>query len=226
VFSLVSWSAGVYARRHGPDMPAANHINLDVFIPALIFDVRSGKDFAVAPYLDLAAGAAAVVLGSGVIAFIVSRVTGRDHRTPVPPMMFNNSGNMGLPLAVLACGEQAIPAVVVVFLVENLLHFTHGVHLTKADWSHWRVGLPGALLRPVAGRAAALPVLALLPLPAERSRQLILVAVLPPAVLNYVLAERYRQEPETVASIVIWGNLASLVTIPLTAVASAPPRRM
>jgi hypothetical protein len=53
-------------------------------------------------------------------------------------------------------------------------------------------------------------------LPGDRSRQLVLFAALPPAVLNYVLAEQYRQEPEAVASIVIWGNLASLVTIPLT----------
>ena len=40
--------------------------------------------------------------------------------------------------------------------------------------------------------------------------------VLPPAVLNYIVAERYGQEPETVAAIVIWGNLASLAVIPLT----------
>jgi predicted permease len=41
-------------------------------------------------------------------------------------MMFNNSGNMGLPLAVLAFGEAALPAAVVLFLVENLLHFSLG----------------------------------------------------------------------------------------------------
>jgi predicted permease len=121
---------------------------------------------------------------------------------------------IGLGIGML--GQVAIP----------LMLFALGIRLAEADWSHWRVGLLGALLRPVAGLAAALPVRALLPLPAERSRQLILFAVLPPPVLNYVLAEQYRQEPETVASIVIWGNLASLVTIPLTAMASAPPRRM
>jgi len=269
---LVGW---LYARRHGPDMTAANRINLDVFIPALIFHVLSGKDFHIGQYLDLAAGAAIVVLGSGAVALGVARATGNAYRTLVPPMMFNNSGNMGLPLAVLSFGEQALPAAVVLFLVENLLHFTLGVRildpqrslsgllrmplvlacllglsfsllnirlpkpiglgiemlgqvaiplmlfalgvrLTEADWSRWRVGLLGAFLRPAAGLVAALPALLVLPLPGDRSRQLILFAALPPAVLNYVLAEKYRQEPETVASIVIWGNLASLVTIPLT----------
>jgi predicted permease len=269
---LVGW---LYARRHGPDMSAANRINLDVFIPALIFDVLSGKDFQIGLYLDLALGALLVVLGSGLVALAVSRVTGTAWRTLVPPSMFNNSGNMGLPLAVLAFGEQALPAAVVVFLVENLMHFTIGVrmldpgaslarllripmvmacllglgfsllqlHLPRplavgvemlgqvsiplmlfalgvrlkdADWSHWRVGILGAGLRPAAGLAVALPLLLVLPLEESLARQLVLFAVLPPAVLNYVLAEQYGQEPETVASIVIWGNLASLLTIPLT----------
>jgi predicted permease len=269
---LVGW---LYARRHGPDMTAANRVNLEVFIPALIFDVLSDKDFRLAEYQDLAVAAVLVVLGSGAIAWLACRITGQAVRTLVPPAMFNNSGNMGLPLAVLAFGEQALAAAVVVFLVENLLHFTVGVRLldrgaslagllrlplviacllggafslmglhlpgpvalgiemlgqvaiplmlfslgvrlTQADWSHWRVGLLGGLLRPTAGLLAALPTLVVLPLEGDLARQLILFAVLPPAVLNYVLSERYGQEPEVVASIVIWGNLASLLIIPLT----------
>jgi hypothetical protein len=45
---------------------------------------------------------------------------------------------------------------------------------------------------------------------------LVLFGALPPAVLNYIFAERYRQEPERVASIVLIGNSASLAIIPLT----------
>jgi len=269
---IVGW---LYARRHGPDMSAANRINLEVFTPALIFHVLSAKDFQLAEYADLALGAVFVVLGSGLTAILAARLTGYAYRTLVPPTMFNNSGNMGLPLAVLAFGEQALAAAVVVFLVENLLHFTIGVRmidsrasltgllrlplviacllgiafslleirvpgpiasgvemlgqvsiplmlfslgvrLTQADWSHWRLGLLGGLLCPAAGLMAAIPALLFLPLDGDLSRQLVLFAVLPPAVLNYVLAEQYRQEPEAVAAIVIWGNLAALITIPLT----------
>lgn len=46
----------LYGRRHGPDMTGANRVNLDVFIPALIFHVLSGKEFHVGDYLDLALG--------------------------------------------------------------------------------------------------------------------------------------------------------------------------
>jgi len=265
----------LYARRHRPDMTAASRINLDVFVPALIFHVLSGRDFHPADFLPLALGGVLVVLGSGVIAWVLSRVLKRDFRTLGPPLMFNNSGNMGLPLAVLAFGESALPAAVVLFMVENLLHFTVGVRildpraglaallrmplvlacllglavsllgilipvpvaqgvellgqvaiplmlfslgvrLTEANLDHWGIGLIGAVARPLAGALVALALLPWLGLEDDQFRQLFLFAVLPPAVLNYIIAERYGQEPEIVAAIVIWGSLASLAVVPLT----------
>jgi predicted permease len=44
---------------------------------------------------------------------------------------------------------------------------------------------------------------------------LILFSVLPPAVLNFLVAERYRQEPARVAAIVMIGNLGAVVSVPL-----------
>jgi predicted permease len=45
----------------------------------------------------------------------------------------------------------------------------------------------------------------------------------PPAVLNFLFAEAYEQEPAKVASIVMLGNLATVVTLPL-ALAYVLPR--
>ena len=42
-----------------------------------------------------------------------------------------------------------------------------------------------------------------------------LFASLPPAALNYLLAERYGQEPERVASLVLIGNAFAIVFVPL-----------
>lgn len=267
----------LYARRHGPDLTAANRLNLDVFTPALIFDVLSARDFQLAAYQPLALAGVLVVLGSGVLGWGASRLLGIAPRTLVPPIMFVNSGNMGLPLAVLAFGPGALAAAVVLFLVENLLHFTLGVRLLDRtshlaallreplvlacllgigaslsglhpptpvaeavrllgqvaiplmlfalgarlidlDLARWRLGLLGALLRPASGLAVALPLLWWLPLPGAQPALLMLFALLPPAVLNYIFAERYAQEPALVAAIVLWGNLASLLIIPLALV--------
>ena len=67
----------------------------------------------------------------------------------------------------------------------------------------------------VIGMLLAATVMLVVPLP-ERERALLLVfGALPPAVLNYIFAERYHQEPEKVASIVLIGNVAALVFLPL-----------
>ena len=268
---LLGW---LYGRRHRPDMALANQLNMDVFVPALVFAALAGKSFDLLSYPALALGAAAVVLGSGLAAWPLARLLGIAPKTFLPPMMFNNSGNMGLPLAVLAFGEAALPAAVMLFLVANLLHFslgtwmldhrarllqlwrmpmmlaalaglalslsgaalwpplltavrmlgdisiplllfTLGVRLAGATFHAWGVGLAGAVARPLVGMAIALGASLALGLNREHHAMLLVFGALPPAVLNYVFAERYQQEPEKVASIVMVGNVAALLFIPL-----------
>jgi malate permease and related proteins len=268
---LAGW---LYGRRHRPDMALANQLNMDVFVPALVFAALVGKSFDLLGYQALALGGIAVVLGSGALAWPLARLLQVDTKTFVPPMMFNNSGNMGLPLAVLAFGEAALPAAVVLFLVENLLHFslgawmldhrarlsnlwrlpmmlaalaglavslsgvalwpplltairmlgdisiplllfTLGVRLADATFQAWGIGLAGAVARPVLGMLIAWGAGRALGLEAQHQGMLLVFGALPPAVLNYVFAERYRQEPDKVASIVMVGNVAALLFIPV-----------
>jgi hypothetical protein len=54
----------------------------------------------------------------------------------------------------------------------------------------------------------------LLPLSEEQSAILLLFSALPPAVLNFLVAERFNQEPEKVASIVLIANFASILVLP------------
>ena len=108
VFSIVAIGY-LYARyRSETDMSSGNHINMDVFIPALIFDTLSASDYALSDYLTLSLGGAVVVLGSGIVAWPVARLMGYQWKTFVPPMMFNNSGNMGVPLIILTFGAAGL----------------------------------------------------------------------------------------------------------------------
>ncbi|MBL8502186.1 MAG: AEC family transporter [Rhodocyclaceae bacterium] len=273
LFAIVA-AGWLYGRRHQPDMAFANQLNMDVFVPALVFAALAGKSFDLVTYQALAIGGIAVVLGSGALSWPLARLLKVDAKTFLPPMMFNNSGNMGLPLAVLAFGEAALPAAVVLFLVENLLHFslgawmldhrtrlanlwrlpmmlaalaglaaslagialwpplltairmlgdiciplllfTLGVRLADASFHAWGIGLAGAVARPVLGMLIAWGAGWALGLSAQHQALLLVFGALPPAVLNYVFAERYRQEPDKVASIVMVGNVAALLFIPL-----------
>jgi predicted permease len=208
------------------------------------------------------------------LAWPVARALGVAPNTFVLPMMFTNSGNMGLPLAVLAFGESALPAAVVLFFVENTLHyalgtwmldhharlttlwrvpviaaalaglavsmlhlplwsplwlavkmlgdvsiplllFSLGVRLTTSVLGDWKISLVGAVTAPATGIVMALAATWALGLNSRDAAMLLVFGALPPAVLNYVFAEKYHQEPARVASIVMVGNTFSLLTIPL-----------
>ena len=263
-----------YAWRVKPDMTMVNRISMNVLAPALIFSALASKDFDVAGSKLLMAGSVAVVLGSGLLVWPVARWMHADHRTFVPPMMFNNCGNMGLPLAVLAYGAAGFSPMVALFTISNLLHFTVGVwiinhqarfrnlirnpmviativgfafavlhpplpewlsvaikmvgdalipmmllslgvRLFEVRWDDWRIGVIGGLVCPLTGLIVA----ALFGWATGMDRMqlglLLLFGCLPPAVLNFMVAEQFRQEPAKVASIVLIGNVLSIVFVPL-----------
>jgi predicted permease len=82
-------------------------------------------------------------------------------------------------------------------------------------WDDWRLGVVGGLVCPLTGIAIAAllgPVLGLTPM---QQGLLIIFGSLPPAVLNFMVAEQFKQEPAKVASIVLIGNVKSAAFIPL-----------
>ena len=82
----------------------------------------SGQDFDLGQYPELAIAAIAIFLGSGLLAWPVAIALKYDARTFLPPMMFNNCGNLGLPLAILAFGHEGLaPAVVELMLLTGAL---------------------------------------------------------------------------------------------------------
>lgn len=263
----------VYARKHDPDMTTANRLNLQIFIPALVFSVMTGKEFQITHFPLLALAAVAIYFGSGALSWPVARLLGYNYRTFLPPMMMNNCGNLGLPLAIFAFGPEALPAAIVLFIVTNSLHFSFGIYmmdrrihllellqsplvvvpvlglglllleitlpplviipiqmlgevsiplmlfslgvrLAHLEWPDWKMGIVGGVVCPLTGLLIALAIGPLLNLPFEQFRVMLLFSVLPPAVLVYMLAERFDQEPKKVAAIVGFGNIGALITIP------------
>ena len=101
-------------------------------------------------------------------------------------------------------GQVAIP----------LMLFALGVRMTGVGFADWRIGVAGALLCPLSGLLIAGLVVMVIPLNSTQAAQLLVFAALPPAVLNFMLAERYGIEPRKVAAVVLLGNMASLLVLP------------
>ena len=263
-------------------MRKKTRISMNVLAPALVFSALASRDFDVAANGMLIVGSVAVVLGSGVLAWPFARLLRIDARTFVPPMMFNNCGNMGLPLAVLAYGSAGFAPMVALFTISNLLQFTVGVwmidhrarfaslarnpmviatvlgfafalthpplpgwlsvaikmvgdalipmmllslgvRLFDASFADWRIGVIGGIVCPLTGIAVAALAAPVLRLDAAQQGLLIVFGSLPPAVLNFMVAEQFRQEPAKVASIVLIGNLLAVVFVPLGLTFALPP---
>lgn len=273
IFGIVA-AGYFYGRKHKPEMAVANRLNMDVFVPALVFAAMAGKSFDLTAYAPLALGGFLILATCGLLVWPLAKLCGVQPKTLAPPMMFNNSGNIGLPLAVLAWGEAALPAAVILFMVENTLHFSFGaklldpktrilmlwripvvfaaiagltvamlkipvwqplvlaikmlgdvsvplllfslgVRMTDVSFGEWKLSVGSALLRPLAGMLIAWGVIELIGLEGQDAAMLLVFGALPPAVLNFLFAERYKQEPQRVASIVLVGNLAALIFLPL-----------
>lgn len=264
----------VVARRRVPDLTVANRLNMDVFTPALVFGALAGSNVEATHYLPLAAAALIVIVGSGVVGRLLAPLTGAQPRTLVPPMTFNNCGNLGIPVALLAFGEEAVPAAVVLFALSNTLHFSFGVwyldhharigtvarnpsvlaavggllvsmlgvsvweplmqaivmvgdiaiplmlfglgvRLATSRISTIGFGLVVAIVRPVVGMLIAWALMVPFDLPDTQRALLLIFGALPPAVLNFMFAERYDQEPDKVASAVLLGNLFAILFLPI-----------
>jgi hypothetical protein len=96
-----------------------------------------------------------------------------------------------------------------------LMLFALGVRLTLLRRADVPRGLLGAFARPLIGLAVALPLAWAMQLEGNARAQLILFSALPPAVMQFLLAERYRQEPERVAAMILLGNALAVLFVPL-----------
>lgn len=282
VFVIIGVGYG-YARLRGDlvksDMGAVNRVSMEALCPLLVFTALAGKDFDLAHNGTLILAGILISLGSGLLAWPIARLLGYDVRTFVPPMMYNNCGNMGLPLAVLAFGTAGLPAAVALFMACNLVYFSIGIKIIETgrsgaqssffkflaspmmiammvgmafslaqfslpaplfnalkmlgeacipimlfalgvrmmdvSFKSWHIGLVGAIICPAAGLGVAWLLDGMLSMTSAQRGQMYLFAALPPAVFCFMVAEQYKQEPDKVASIVLLGNLAALVFVPV-----------
>jgi predicted permease len=87
--------------------------------------------------------------------------------------------------------------------------------MKDANLRHWREGFLGAVICPITGITIALLISPLIEMTELQRGLLFVFASLPPAVLNFLVADRNKQDPELVASIVLLGNLSAMFFVPI-----------
>ena len=101
-------------------------------------------------------------------------------------------------------GQASIP-----ILLVSLGYRLYDVRSIK--WGH---ALGGALLRIFGGAAAAFVAVNLIGAQGVNRQVLLLYGCLPAAVVNFILTEKYRQDPDLAASIVVLSTFISVFAIP------------
>ncbi len=127
-------------------MEFVTRLSMTLGVPCLIFSALMKTDIDPAA---LAAVSLAALLGYAALTLIfwgLTHMMGLDRRTYLAPLIFGNTGNLGLPIALFAFGEAGLGYAVVIFAVMAVLSFTFGLWLVAGGGSPWK-----ALREPMVG---------------------------------------------------------------------------
>jgi predicted permease len=109
----------------------------DFFFPALVFHALATTDMQLGELGRLAGASVLVTLLLLLVAALYAYLAKLDYRGFVPPMIFPNSGILGIPLMKLWGGLAAMNAVVVFDQVQTLMIFTLGLLIVTGGLSIW-----------------------------------------------------------------------------------------
>ena len=114
-------------------------LSMTLAVPCLIFVALMRSEVAPAAIATLsfasmlAYGALTLIFGIMVAAMKLNRAT------YLAPLIFGNTGNLGLPLALFAFGETGLSYAVVIFAIMAVFSFTFGIWLVSGGGSLLRV---------------------------------------------------------------------------------------
>ncbi len=114
-------------------------LTMTVSVPALIFTALMKTEIERSALLATFWASCAAYGLVTVIFFVLVKLGRLDVRTFLAPLIFGNTGNLGLPLALFAFGEVGLGYAVVVFAVMAVYSFTFGIWLVAGSGSLMRV---------------------------------------------------------------------------------------
>ncbi|MCF7928468.1 MAG: AEC family transporter [Spirochaetales bacterium] len=119
----------------------------DFFMPLLIIASLAGSDININTVGKLAGATSMVVGVLLVLSLLYCRIFGSDRRSFVPPVIFMNSGFLGIPLMELWGGNQPMSLIIVYDQIQTFFIFTLGIVIVTGSMS--KRGLKEIALSPI-----------------------------------------------------------------------------
>ena len=273
VFLLIA-AGFVFAHWKKISLAAVTEIVVYLGTPSLVFSSLASKPLFAGDIIELSAGILLIFVAVGLLIRLYFLLFSFSSRGFTLPTLFMNAGNMGIPLALFAFGQEGMQRATLLYVIITLLQYSLGIYILngRGNWTEifrlpliyaavagisfnlaqikipelvlqpvimlgqatipimlislgYRLheveslqlghALGGALLRIFGGFAAANIAVHLIGTEGVNRQVLLLYGALPAAVVNFILTEKYRQDPGLAASIVVLSTFISVFTIPL-----------
>jgi predicted permease len=273
VFLLIA-AGFVFAHWKKISLAAVTEIVVYLGTPSLVFSSLASKPLFAGDIIELSAGILLIFVAVGLLIRLYFLLWSFSSRGFTLPTLFMNAGNMGIPLALFAFGQEGMQRATLLYVIITFLQYSLGIYILngRGNWTEifrlpliyaaiagisfnlaqikipelllqpvimlgqatipimllslgYRLheveslqlghALGGALLRIFGGFAAANIAVHLISAEGVNRQVLLLYGALPAAVVNFILTEKYRQDPGLAASIVVLSTFISVFTIPL-----------
>jgi len=125
-----------WARRGMPfDNEFTTRLTSNVAFPCLIVGTLAKLDVGPDAFSQMALAGAAVVAATVAAAAAALKLAGYPQPVYLPPLVFGNTGNIGLPLCLFAFGDDGLALAIVVFTVFAVTQFTFGIWVSSGHGS-------------------------------------------------------------------------------------------
>ncbi len=117
--------------------------------PALVFSNLATTPFNSETLLSLAAATMIAIAFYLAVGAITLKASGLKLRTYLPSLSFPNAGNLGLPLALYAAGQEGLNDAIIIFAVTSIANMTAG-QVIAAGRGNWARALRSPIIPAVA----------------------------------------------------------------------------
>lgn len=110
-------------------------LSMTLAVPCLIFTALMETEIAPSALAELSLAAVVAYAAITVVIAILVKLARLDLRTYLAPLVYGNTGNLGLPLALFAFGEEGLGYAVVIFAIMSVYTFTFGIWVVAGGGS-------------------------------------------------------------------------------------------
>jgi len=136
VFLLIA-AGFVFAHWKKISLAAVTEIVVYLGTPSLVFSSLASKPLFAGDIIELSAGILLIFIAVGLLIRLYFLLCSFSSRGFTLPTLFMNAGNMGIPLALFAFGQEGMQRATLLYVIITFLQFSLGIYILngRGNWT-------------------------------------------------------------------------------------------